>query len=183
MTAIAVLTVYNCLYVEPETPRTRLDGDTFRCQGKIDPLVPDSRTWIPKVRLVRVNAPETGDQGAEEARSALIAWLSRKAFDLHCVARDKYGRLLADAEGDDGLLSDYMWRPRWYAVHYKNQFKERYDNPIDAPVKAANEQEKFPNSFVAACRYGLLEREVVLSIANRTPAWPTYQYFELVEMT
>jgi len=108
MTAIAVLTVYNCLYVEPETPRTRLDGDTFRCQGKIDPLVPDSRTWIPKVRLVRVNAPETGDQGAEEARSALIAWLSRKAFDLHCVARDKYGRLLADAEGDDGLLSDYM---------------------------------------------------------------------------
>jgi len=80
-------------------------------------------------------------------------------------------------------VDNLMWRPRWYAVHYKNQFKERYDNPIDAPVKAANEQEKFPNSFVAACRYGLLEREVVLSIANRTPAWPTYQYFELVEMT
>jgi len=75
-----------------------------------------------------------------------------------------------------------MWRPRWYAVLYNRQFEDRYENHIEAPVRAVNEGERFPNSLAAACRYGLLEREVVLSILNRTPAWPTYQYFELVHM-
>ena len=75
-----------------------------------------------------------------------------------------------------------MWRPRWYAVLYNRQFEDRYDHPIEAPVRAVNEGERFSNSLVAACRYGLLEREVVLSVLNRTPAWPTYQYFELVTM-
>jgi NUMOD4 motif len=79
-------------------------------------------------------------------------------------------------------VDNLMWRPRWYAVLYKRQFDERYDYSIDEPVHAVNERERFPNSLLAACRYGLLEREVVLSILNRTPSWPTYQYFELVTM-
>lgn len=76
-----------------------------------------------------------------------------------------------------------MWRPRWYAIQYKRQFRERYHKPIKVPVRCIDDGFKFTNSFAAACRYGLLEREVVLSVINRTPAWPTYQYFELVEMT
>jgi hypothetical protein len=75
-----------------------------------------------------------------------------------------------------------MWRPRWYAVHYKRQFEERYYDPIDEPILAVDGYETFPDSFTAGCRYGLLEREVVLSIKNNTPAWPTYQQFELVQM-
>lgn len=78
-------------------------------------------------------------------------------------------------------VDNLMWRPRWYAVRYKNQFEEPYDNPIESPVRARETGEIFRNSFDAACRYGLLEREVVLSVLNRTPAWPTYQIFELVE--
>jgi hypothetical protein len=80
-------------------------------------------------------------------------------------------------------VDNLMWRPRWYAVRYKNQFKEQHTTPINKPVHAINEGEKFPNSLAAACRYGLLEEEVVSSVHNRTPAWPTYQYFELVEMS
>jgi hypothetical protein len=88
-------------------------------------------------------------------------------------------------DGDPGNchVDNLMWRPRQYAVLYKRQFREPYENPINVPVRAINERERFPNSLAAACRYGLLEREVVLSILNRTFAWPTYQYFELVEMT
>ncbi len=108
MAATAALTVYNCVYVPPTSKRNQLDGDTFRCQGSVEPVIPDCQTWIPKVRLVKVNAPETGDVGAEAARSALIDWLLRRPFNLICYARDKYGRLLADAESGDGLLSDYM---------------------------------------------------------------------------
>jgi hypothetical protein len=87
-----------------------------------------------------------------------------------------------DGDPANCRVDNLMWRPRWYAILYKRQFDERYDNPIDVPVKARNERERFPNSLAAACRYGLLEREVVLSVLNRTPAWPTYQYFEYVEM-
>jgi hypothetical protein len=87
-----------------------------------------------------------------------------------------------DGDPTNCRVDNLMWRPRWYAVLYKRQFDERYDHPIDVPVHAIHEREQFPNSFAAACRYGLLEREVVLSVLNRTPAWPTYQYFELVNM-
>lgn len=88
-----------------------------------------------------------------------------------------------DGDRSNCRVENLMWRPRWYAVLYNRQFDgDRYDNPIDAPIRAVNEGEKFPDSLTAACRYGLLEREVVLSVINRTPAWPTYQSFELVHM-
>lgn len=87
-------------------------------------------------------------------------------------------------DGDPGncRADNIMWRPRWYAILYKRQFEERYDHPFDVPIRSLSDGEIFPNSLEAACRYGLLEREVVLSIQNRTPAWPTYQSFELVDM-
>jgi hypothetical protein len=87
-----------------------------------------------------------------------------------------------DGDPSNCRADNLMWRPREYAKNYKRQFRDPYENPIKVPVRAVNEREKFPNSLAAACRYGLLEREVVLSILNRTPAWPTYQRFELVEM-
>jgi hypothetical protein len=73
-----------------------------------------------------------------------------------------------------------MWRPRWFAVQYHQQFKRRYFNPINEMVKARGENEIFANSFEAATRYGLLERDVVLSIYNNTYAWPNYMIFEVV---
>lgn len=79
----------------------------------------------------------------------------------------------------DCRIENLAWRPRWYAILYNNQFEERYENPIDATVIEAESAEGFPNSFAAACHFGLLEREVVLSILNHTLAWPTYQQFEL----
>lgn len=74
-----------------------------------------------------------------------------------------------------------MWRPRHYAVNYKRQFRDPYENPIETPVRCMGDGEVFPNSLAAACRYGLLESEVVLSVLNRTPTWLTYQRFEMVE--
>jgi hypothetical protein len=86
-----------------------------------------------------------------------------------------------DGDRTNCRVDNLMWRPRWYAVLYIAQFRERYSHPIDNPIRAVETREKFPNSFAAACRYGLLEREVVLSILNRTNAWPTWQHFELIE--
>jgi hypothetical protein len=85
-----------------------------------------------------------------------------------------------DGDRTNCAVDNLMWRPRWYAVLYNRQFRtERYPNPINAPVVALDTEEVFPDSLAAACRYGLLEREVVLSVLNKTPTWPTYQMFEL----
>lgn len=87
-----------------------------------------------------------------------------------------------DGDRANCSVDNLRWRPRWYAIYYNNQFKDPYDHPINAPIRAVETQEIFEDSFHAACHYGLLEREVVLSILNKTPAWPTYQMFEMAEM-
>lgn len=78
-------------------------------------------------------------------------------------------------------VSNLMWRPHWYARHYVRQFKERYENPIDVPVRDAETDDEYPDSLAAACANGLLEREVVLSILNNTLTWPTYQKFVIAD--
>lgn len=87
-----------------------------------------------------------------------------------------------DGDPANCSVENLMWRPRDYAVKYKRQFKDRYPVQINEPIRAVNSKEEFPNSFQAGCRYGLLEKEVVGSILHRTPAWPTYQHFERVNM-
>jgi len=90
-----------------------------------------------------------------------------------------------DGDRSNCRVDNLMWRPRWYAVLYNRQFEtERYPYPIELPLRVAGDPQGdiFQNSLEAACAFGLLEREVVLSVHNHIPAWPTYQYFELVEM-
>jgi hypothetical protein len=86
-----------------------------------------------------------------------------------------------DGDRTNCHIDNLAWRPRWYAVYYVNQFRDRYSHPIEAPVREAESGQTFSNSLDAGCAYGLLEREVVLSILDNTLAWPTYQQFELVE--
>lgn len=87
-----------------------------------------------------------------------------------------------DGDRSNCQVDNLMWRPYWYAVRYNKQFKHRYEHPIEAPIRSLSDGNVFPSSLAAGCNYGLLEREVVMSVYNRTPAWPTYQYFELAEM-
>lgn len=84
------------------------DGDSFVCGGNVKAIVPDSNSWTPRVRVIGVDAPERGEEGWEQAREHLVAWLQAGPFDLRCYGREKYGRLLADAERDGQSLSDYL---------------------------------------------------------------------------
>lgn len=82
----------------------------------------------------------------------------------------------------DCSIENLMWRPRWFAVKYNQQFTHgRYDRPLLAPIRAIDTGETFRDSFEAAQRYGLLERDLVLSIFHNTVTWPTYQTFEVIE--
>jgi hypothetical protein len=81
----------------------------------------------------------------------------------------------------DCRVENLMWRPRWYAVHYNNQFVDPYENPINALIRDAETDDEYPSSLAAATANGLLERDVVLSILNNTLTWPTFQHFVLAD--
>ena len=85
-----------------------------------------------------------------------------------------------DGDRHNNRLENLMWRPRWFAIRYNQQFRQPYENPIHSKIIDLRSGEVSENSFECACRYGLLEQDLVLSILNRTYVWPTYQEFGIV---
>ncbi len=78
-------------------------------------------------------------------------------------------------------IDNLLWRPRWFAVQYNKQFKPEHQNPntFNVPIREIDVKEVFPNSFACAKQFGLLDKDIVMSILNRTYVWPTYQLFEV----
>ena len=85
-----------------------------------------------------------------------------------------------DGDRHNNHINNLMWRPRWFAVKYNQQFREGYENSIESPLEDLKTGEITDNSIECAKRYGLLEQEIVLSVLNNTYVWPTYQKFRVV---
>lgn len=81
----------------------------------------------------------------------------------------------------DCRAENLVWRPRWYAVLYNRQFREPWATPIVVPVRHLASRKIFPNSFAAAVHFGLLEKDICLSVFNNTYVWVTFDRFEIVE--
>lgn len=62
-----------------------IDGDTFKTADRKNP-----------VRLANVNAPEKGSPGANKATDSLEKMIKGKEVTINTVARDKYGRSIAN---------------------------------------------------------------------------------------
>jgi NUMOD4 motif len=86
-----------------------------------------------------------------------------------------------DGDRFNNHVDNLLWRPRWFAIRYNQQFRYPYDSPILSPIIDLVTGDISENSFECAKKYGLLERDVVLSIASRTYVWPTYQQFGILE--
>jgi NUMOD4 motif len=86
-----------------------------------------------------------------------------------------------DGDRHNNHVDNLVWRPRWFAIKYNRQFRYPYENSISARIIDLKTREVSENSFQCACRYGLLEQDLVLSILNRTYVWPTYQEFGFLE--
>ena len=84
-----------------------------------------------------------------------------------------------NGDREDCRVYNLMWRPRWFSIQFNQQFKERYFGALDLPIRAVDTDEIFENTLEVAMRFGLLERDVVLSINNGTVVWPTWMKFEL----
>lgn len=86
-----------------------------------------------------------------------------------------------DGDRWNNRVDNLVWRPRWFAIRYNQQFRIPYIHPIPTPIKDLKTGEVSENSFACATRYGLLESDLVLSIWNRTYVWPTFQEFGILE--
>ncbi len=85
-----------------------------------------------------------------------------------------------NGDRSDNSVTNLMWRPRWFARDYFQQFE---DGPRGflVPVQDVASKEVYPTSWEAALTYGLLDHEIYLSVLNHTYVWPTYQFFRVYE--
>lgn len=86
-----------------------------------------------------------------------------------------------DGDRTNCAVDNLMWRPRWFASEYHQQFIDRYPNPINVSIRDVETGDEYPNSMAVACINGLLEGDVVLSILNHTVTWPTNQRFVIAD--
>lgn len=86
-----------------------------------------------------------------------------------------------DGDKFNNHIDNLMWRPRWFAIRYQRQFSSKRDIAIDRPIREVHTKQRFKNSWEAATMFGLLDREILSSIVNRTYVWPTYQQFRVIE--
>lgn len=86
-----------------------------------------------------------------------------------------------DGDRLNNRADNLVWRPRWFAIRYNQQFRIPYLHHIDRPIQDLKTGEISDSSIECAKRYGLLESDLVMSILNRTYVWPTYQIFGVVE--
>jgi hypothetical protein len=84
-----------------------------------------------------------------------------------------------DGDRFNNKVPNLLWRPRWFAVQYVQQFKAP---PIgyDVPLEDVSTHEQYKTSFEAAIANGLLEVDIVLAVTSKTWVWPTYQKFVLL---
>ena len=85
-----------------------------------------------------------------------------------------------DGDRLNNHVDNLMWRPRWFAYLYHGQFKRRYQHAIRVPIVDMKTGDTFSGSIEACMQYGLLEKELVLSMLNATYVWPTYQQFAIL---
>lgn len=86
-----------------------------------------------------------------------------------------------DGDRRNNNLENLVWRPRWFAVMYNQQVREPYRHHITSPIRDIATKAVYPDSYTCALTFGLLEKDLVMSILNRTYVWPTYQQFEILQ--
>lgn len=82
-----------------ENVKRVIDGDTFETSSRKHP-----------VRLADVNAPEKGKPGSTKATQTLRNLIQGKKVQIDTVARDTYGRSVANVKVDSKSVNKAMSR-------------------------------------------------------------------------
>lgn len=108
-----------------------------------------------------------------------IALLVANEFIPQPIRADFNTPIHLDMDPLNNHVANLSWRPRWFAIKYAMQFKDPIQYGLDAPVECVNTEEGFNNIRECAMRYGLLENEIIHSIHNGTPVFPSWFTFRM----
>lgn len=118
-------------------------------------------------------------QGKQYKRS--VARLVANAF-LDPDPREAFDTpICMDGDRMNCNVNNLAWRPRWFAVLYNQQFIHPSQFHTDNYIREKKSKMVHLDSFEAAKWYGILEKDLVLSIINNTYVWPIYLFFEVLD--
>lgn len=115
--------------------------------------------------------------GSQHKRS--VAVLVAEAFLPDPMPKAFDTPIHLDGNKANSRIENLMWRPRWFAVKYHQQFHNG-QRGFDKPIQETNSGEIFKTSWDAAIRFGLIDRDILTATLNNTYVWPTYQYFRVI---
>lgn len=81
-----------------------------------------------------------------------------------------------DGDLSNCYASNLLWRPKWFAMQFTQQFRK--PQPYHDPVRDKSTGEVFTDCWPLVMTYGLLYFEILSSIVNSTYVFPTMQTFE-----
>lgn len=85
-----------------------------------------------------------------------------------------------DGDKCNNVVENLVWRPRWFAMNYHQQFKVG-PSGFNRPVEEINTNQVFGSAWLAAITCGVMERDVIGSVLNEcAEVWPTGQRFRLI---
>lgn len=84
-----------------------------------------------------------------------------------------------DGDRVNNFAVNLLWRPRWFAVKYFQQFVNGVRG-FDIPIEDLETGEQFKTSWDAATRYGLIDLHIKVAILNHKRVWPTNQLYRLL---
>ena len=103
----------------------------------------------------------------------------RKTFDTP---------ICLDGDRTNNHITNLMWRPRWFAAKFHQQFSQEWDS--DTRIQEVTSRRWFEGPLFAASAYGLLAVEVLASALDfgyygkpEATVWPTGQSFRFSKRT
>lgn len=110
-----------------------------------------------------------------------VTLLVANAF-LEIPANDNFDTpIQLDGDRMNNHVDNLMWRPRWFAIRYHQQFKDPKRQGFTVPVVNLADGIVYKDAMEASVEFGLLANDLTRAIVNRTYVFPTYQEFRLYE--
>lgn len=85
-----------------------------------------------------------------------------------------------DGDRFNNHVANLAWRPRWFAWKYNAQFRHEYTFDYRGGVQNLDTGELFATVRMAAQKYGLLEKEIIIGAQNQIAVWPTWHFYRLL---
>lgn len=106
-----------------------------------------------------------------------------EAFTQGLTLPDEFDSIIQrDGDSTNVAADNLMWRPRWFAWRYKNQFKDIRDSWIEERL-IVNQRtgEVFESIYNCGVVEGLLFKDIETSLITGRVVWPsnaTYKYYD-----